>query len=87
MMKSGLMYWLTGALSLARLVAHEALARQYLAIARPAFAFQGIGFALYFAAQGGGNVVLSVAMVAYGLVSMSSVPLGWGRSAPVRSPE
>ncbi|MFK8020445.1 MAG: MATE family efflux transporter [Pseudomonadales bacterium] len=34
---------------------------QYLHIVGPAFAFQGIGFALYFAAQGGGNVALPVA--------------------------
>ena len=94
--------------------------RQYLVIVGPAFAFQGIGFALYFAAQGGGNVVLpvtgtflrfliatvagyigihyldfglrylfaclSAAMVAYGLVTMSSLPLGWGRCVPDTKP-
>ncbi len=95
--------------------------RQYLVIVGPAFAFQGIGFALYFAAQGGGNVVqpvlgmflrffiaagagffgmrymafglnylfacLAIAMVAYGLVAMSSLTFGWGRSAKDYSPE
>ena len=86
--------------------------RQYLSIVGPVFAFQGIGFALYFAAQGGGNVTLpiiaaalrfsivaslgfytqhdgnltleilylalAIAMVAYGLVSASSLRFGWG---------
>jgi len=89
--------------------------RQYLHIVGPAFAFQGIGFALYFAAQGGGNVLLpvagsflrffiaavvgyigvrylglglnylfaclSAAMIAYGLLTISSLRFGWGRSA------
>ncbi len=88
--------------------------RQYLVIVGPVFAFQGLGFALYFAAQGGGNVglpvtatflrcviavgagyigvhfmgygldylfgCLAVAMAVYGLVSMTSLPFGWGRS-------
>jgi putative MATE family efflux protein len=35
--------------------------QQYLVVVGPVFAFQGIGFALYFAAQGGGNVTLPVA--------------------------
>lgn len=93
--------------------------QQYLLIVGPVFAFQGIGFALYFAAQGGGNVLipvtaaflrclvavgagyigvhymgyglgylygcLAVAMAVYGLVSMMSLPFGWGRSASVES--
>jgi Na+-driven multidrug efflux pump len=88
--------------------------QQFLLIVGPVFAFQGIGFALYFAAQGGGNVsipvaatflrymvavgagyvgvhylgfgltylygCLAVAMALYGLVSMMSLPFGWGRT-------
>jgi len=95
--------------------------RQYLVIVGPAFAFQGLGFAMYFAAQGGGNVslpvagtfmrffiaagagyvgvhhmdyglsylfgCLSLAMAVYGLVSMLSLPFGWGRSMPNSSSE
>lgn len=94
--------------------------RKYLVIVGPAFAFQGLGLSLYFAAQGGGNVALpiastflrffiaagagfvgvrymgfgldylfaclSVAMVMYGLGTMTSVRFGWGRSAPGASP-
>ena len=37
-----------------------AAGKQYLLIVGPAFAFQGLGFALYFAAQGGGNVVIPI---------------------------
>lgn len=37
-----------------------AAGQQYLLIVGPAFAFQGLGFALYFAAQGGGNVVIPI---------------------------
>ncbi|MFT4823860.1 MAG: Na+-driven multidrug efflux pump [Halioglobus sp.] len=62
--------------------------RQYLVIVGPAFAFQGLGLSLYFAAPGGGNVSLPIASIFLRFfIAMTSVPFGWGRYAPEASSE